>query len=107
MIPYLLVLLLSIGAGVTVYALSMRGARTDANAAGFGPDPSSPEDPLGAPPGYTYLQVSITRGPSLGQRLQGLVGSIALVVLGALAVAGMLYSLGVLIARTIERFLGE
>ncbi len=106
MIPYLLLLLLSIGVGAVVYALSIRGAGTDATAAGFGPETPSSE-PLGAPPGYTYLQVSITRGPSLGQRLQGLVGSIVLVVVGALAVAGMLYSLGVVIGRTIERFLGE
>jgi hypothetical protein len=59
----------------------------------------------GAPaPGYAYLQVS-TRGPELRERLQGVVGVIVLLGIGAAALAFALYELGHLINKTIEAFL--
>jgi len=105
--PYLLVTLVSIGVGALVYAVSMRVGRPEAAAVGFGPDPASTEGRLEAAPGYTYLQVPVTRGPSFGERLQGFVGSLVAIVIGALALAGALYAIGWLVARTIERFLAE
>jgi hypothetical protein len=106
--PYLLVTLLSIGVGALVYVLSMRASAAEPLAVGFEPDASGagamPAE-LGSAPGYTYLQVAVTRGPSLRERLQGLVGSLVLVVVAAFAVAGTFYALGWLVNRVIQTFL--
>ena len=108
--PYLVVLLVSVAVGAVVYVLSMRASGGGRFAVGFDPESSRSEasDPAaGAAVGYTYLQVAITRGPSLRQRLQGLVGSLVLIVAGAFALAGALYAVGWLVTRTVERFVGE
>lgn len=105
--PYLVVALVSLCVGGLVYVMSIRVGQADAAAVGFGLDPTSAPEQLEAAPGYTYLQVPVTRGPSLRQRLQGLVGSLVVIVAGALALAGALYAIGWLVARTIERFLTE
>jgi hypothetical protein len=110
---YGLVLLLSISVGLLVYLLSMRTGRSEPATVGFDPAESGPQGSQkdlgtgGAPPGYTYLQVAVTRGPSFQDRIQGFLGSLVLIVVGTLAVSGMLYGLGVIVSRTVERFLGE
>jgi len=108
--PYLVVLLVSVAVGALVYVLSMRAGGGGRFAVGFGSEDSPQEgsDPAaGAAVGYTYLQVAVTRGPSLRQRLQGLVGSLVLIVAAAIALAGALYAVGWLVTRTVERFVGE
>ena len=108
--PLLLVALLSLLVGAVVYVGTVRRERAP-SATGFG----EPEEEEGSPqpvaagdgdpnPGYTYLQVS-TQGPRVRDRLQGIVGVIVLLGVGAAALAFVLYELGHLINRTIERFL--
>ena len=107
--PLLLVGVLSLLVGAVVYVGTVRREQAP-SATGFG----EPEDEVPAPqpvaaegapsPGYTYLQVS-TKGPGARDRLQGIVGVIVLLGVGAAALAFVLYELGHLINRTIERFL--
>lgn len=107
--PLLLVAFVSIVVGAVVYVGTVRREQTP-SATGFG----EPEEEAHAPqtlaaertpnPGYTYLQVS-TQGPRVRDRLQGIVGVIVLLGVGAAALAFVLYELGHLINRTIERFL--
>ncbi len=109
---YVVVALLSIAVGAVVYVVSMRSAEDEVLAIGFEPEPAPPEPPApdvvdGPPPGYTYLQVAVTRGPSIRERLQGFLGSLALVAVAALGVAGALYGVGVLIGRVIRSFIGD
>jgi len=105
--PFMIVAVLSVLVGCAVYLGTVRGQRTPP-ATGFGE--TEPEEALeaiepGAPaPGYAYLQVS-TQGPELRERLQGLVGVIVLLGVGAAALAFALYELGHLINKTIEAFL--
>ena len=108
--PYLVVLLVSVAVGALAYMVSMRAGSGEPLAVGFGPEGPAAEGSdvaTGAAVGYTYLQVAITRGPSIRQRLQGFVGSLVLIVAAAFAVAGVLYALGWLVSRTIERFVTE
>lgn len=112
--PLLLVALLSLLVGAVVYVGTLRRQQAP-SATGFGEPESEATaasevgaQPVGAPsspnPGYTYLQVS-TQGPRIRDRLQGIVGVIVLLGVGAAALAFVLYELGHLINRTIERFL--
>lgn len=117
--PLLLVALLSLLVGAVVYVGTLRRQQAP-SATGFGepePEVSATSEvgaqpvgtqPVGAPgdpdPGYTYLQVS-TQGPRIRDRLQGIVGVIVLLGVGAAALAFVLYELGHFINRTIERFL--
>ncbi len=105
---YLVVLLASLGVGAVVYIVSLRAAEQEPAAVGFEP-PEAPAPPdaagEGPPPGYTYLQVEVTRGPSIGQRIQGLLGSLALVAIAAVAMALSLYALGALIGRMIRSYI--
>lgn len=102
---YLAVLVVSIAVGALVYVRSLRSE--EPAAVRFAT--TEPAGPVGAPPdpppGYTYLQVPVTRGPSLGERLQGLLGSLALVAVGAVALALSLWAVGTLIGRTIRSYL--
>jgi hypothetical protein len=108
---YLVVMLLSLAAGAVVYVVSMRTGQDETYAIGFEPELPMLDEPPGAtadpPPGYTYLQVAVTNGPSIRERLQGLLGSLALVVVAMMAVAGALYAIGVVISRVIRAFVGE
>lgn len=109
---YVVVALLSLAVGAVVYVLSLRVVEDEVVAVGFEPEPSPAEPPpsdglAGPPPGYTYLQVAVTRGPSIRERLQGFVGSLALVAVAALGVAGTLYGIGVLVGRVIRSFIGQ
>lgn len=105
--PFMIVVLLSVLVGCAVYLGTVRGRGTPP-ATGFGE--TEPQEALeasepGAPaPGYAYLQVS-TQGPRPRERLQGLVGVIVLLGVGAAALAFALYELGHLINKTIEAFL--
>jgi hypothetical protein len=105
--PFMIVAVLSVLVGCAVYLGTVRGPGVPP-ATGFGE--TDPEEALeaiepGAPaPGYVYLQVS-TRGPEPRERLQGLVGVIVLLGVGAAALAFALYELGHLINKTIEAFL--
>ena len=105
--PFMIVVLLSVLVGCAVYLGTVRGRETPP-ATGFGE--TEPQEALeasepGAPaPGYAYLQVS-TQGPRPRERLQGLVGVIVLLGVGAAALAFALYELGHLINKTIEAFL--
>jgi hypothetical protein len=107
--PLLFVALLSLVVGAVVYVGTVRREKTS-SATGFGePEEEAPAPQpvaaVGSPnPGYTYLQVS-TQGPRVRDRLQGIVGVIVLLGVGAAALAFVLYELGHLINRTIERFL--
>lgn len=121
---YFAVLLFSLGVGGVVYALSMRASEDEPITVGFEPDevaaPPAPPAPPGpqpnavaadtAPqpdPGYAYLQVLVTRGPSWRERVQGLVGVMVLMVIGMALVAASIYVAGSLIDRTIQNFLGQ
>jgi hypothetical protein len=105
--PLVFVIVLSVLVGCAVYLGTVRGQRSP-SATRFGE--SELDEAVGAvepgapPPGYAYLQVS-TQGPELRDRLQGLVGVIVLLGVGAAALAFALYELGHLINRTIEAFL--
>ena len=105
--PLMIVAVVSVLVGCVVYLGTVR-SQDAPPATGFGE--TGPEEALeavepGAPaPGYAYLQVS-TRGPDLRERLQGLVGVIVLLGVGAAALAFALYELGHLINKTIEAFL--
>jgi hypothetical protein len=113
---------MSLGVGGLVYALSLRASEDERVAVGFEPDDRPAPPPPGAipsaatpsgdgepepEPGYAYLQVLVTRGPSLRERLQGLVGVLVLLVIGMALVAGTFYTAGTLIDRTIHKFLGQ
>lgn len=108
--PLLLVALVSLLVGAVVYVGTVRRDQVP-SATGFG-DPQEDELPAPHPvaaeagpnPGYTYLQVS-TQGPRIRDRLQGVVGVIVLLGVGAAALAFVLYELGHFINRTIEHFL--
>lgn len=107
---YLVVMLLALVAGAVTYLVSMRMGEEEYVAIGFEPGPPVPEEPSGAPgppPGYTYLQVALTDGPSMRERLQGLLGSLALIAVAMMAMAGAMYGAGVVIGRLIRSFLGE
>lgn len=109
--PYLLVLLVSLLVGVGAYLVTVvRGTPADASL-GFGDDEEElatrPGDPPGSndpPPGYAYLQVS-TRGPAPRDRLLGLIGLVLLVAISMAVLAFAIYEIGHLINRTIEAFL--
>jgi len=104
--PFMIVAVLSVLVGCAVYLGTVR-TQGAPPATGFGK--TEPEEALeaiepGAPaPGYAYLQVS-TQGPGVRERLQGLVGVIVLLGVGAAALALALYELGHLINKTIEAF---
>jgi hypothetical protein len=108
--PLLLVALLSLVVGAVVYVGTVRREQAP-SATGFGepgeeevPDPQSVVAQGRPTPGYTYLQVS-TQGPRVRDRLQGVVGVIVLLGVGAAALAFVLYEMGHFINRTIEHFL--
>jgi len=109
--PYLLVLLVSLLVGVGAYLVTVvRGSPADASL-GFGDDEEElatrPGDPPGSNdprPGYAYLQVS-TRGPALRDRLLGLIGLVLLIAISMAVLAFAIYEIGHLINRTIEAFL--
>ena len=116
--PLLLVALLSLLVGAVVYVGTLKREQVP-SATGFGETEEVPAppavatqpvgaQPVGGPggptPGYTYLQVS-TQGPRIRDRLQGIVGVIVLLGVGATALAFVLYELGHFINRTIEHFL--
>jgi len=106
--PLVLVAVLSVLVGCAVYLGTIRGQQSQ-SATGFGEgeEEAAPSVEAGAPPpGYAYLQVS-TQGPRLRDRLQGVLGVILLVGVGAATLAFVLYELGHLINKTIETFLGE
>ena len=106
---YLVVLGVSLLVGGSVYLATVR-TETDVPALGFGDEPRDVTPPAGAAPaagtGYAYLRVSTER-PSIRDRLQGLLGAIVLVAVGAAALAFAIYQGGHLINRLIESFLGS
>jgi hypothetical protein len=110
---YFAVVLMSLGVGGLVYALSLRASEGEALAVGFEPDerrapPLDETTPSAGPePEYAYLQVLVTRGPSRRERLQGLVGVLVLLVVGMTLVAATFYTAGTLIDRTIQKFLSQ
>ena len=109
---YLAVMLASLGVGAVVYAISMRSGMDEVHAIGFEPERTERDEGAdlavdGPPPGYTYLQVPVTRGPSIGERFQGLVGSLALVAIAMVGVAATLYAVGWAVSRVIRSFLGN
>ena len=105
--PFMIVAVLAVLVGCAVYVGTVRPQGAPP-ATGFGE--TEPQEALeasepGAPaPGCAYLQVS-TQGPRPRERLQGLVGVIVLLGVGATALAFALYELGHLINKTIEAFL--
>jgi hypothetical protein len=108
--PYLLVLLVSLLVGVAAYLVTVRGTPADTSL-GFGEDeeeltagPGDPPRSGDPPPGFAYLQVS-TRGPALRDRLLGLIGLVLLVAISMAVLAFAIYEIGHLINRTIETFL--
>jgi hypothetical protein len=105
--PFMVVAVLSVLVGCAVYLGTVRGQGAPP-ASGFGEAEADEAleaiEPGGPAPGYAYLQVS-TQGPELRERLQGLVGVIVLLGIGAAALAFALYELGHLINKTIEAFL--
>jgi hypothetical protein len=108
LVPYLLVLGLSLLVGFGVYSATVRAER-EAPALGFGDDPETNPAEGTAPsagPGYSYLRVS-TEGPSMADRMLGFIGTIVLVALGAAVLALAIYLGGRLVNLLIESFLGS
>jgi len=105
--PFVIVVVLSVVVGCAVYLGTVR-THVEPPATGFGHSESDGAleslEPGAPAPGYAYLQVS-TRGPELRERLQGVVGVILLLGIGAAALAFALYELGHVINKTIEAFL--
>lgn len=101
---YLIVLTVSLLVGLGVYAATIRAGRERPVAVGFEGSRPPASEIEGPGAGYTYLRVG-TRGPSWQDRIQGFVGLVVLVVVGAAALAAGIYQLGHLINVTIERFL--
>jgi hypothetical protein len=102
---YLIVVGLSLLLGAAVYSSTMRAGREGGpTAIGFEGPPGEGDVVRDPGPGYTYLRVA-TRGPSWGDRLQGFVGLIILLVVGTALLAFGIYQLGHLVNLTIERFL--
>ena len=108
--PYLLVVVVSLLAGVVAYLVTVRGSPADTSL-GFGDEeeelatrPGDPPRSNDPPAGYAYLQVS-TRGPALRDRLLGLIGLVLLVAISMAVLAFAIYEIGHLINRTIEAFL--
>ena len=105
--PFMIVAVLSVLVGCAVYLGTVHGPGGP-SATGFGE--TEPEEdreaiePSAPAPGYAYLQVS-TQGPELRERVRGMVGVIALLGVGAAALAFALYELGHLVNKTIEAFL--
>jgi hypothetical protein len=105
LVPYLLVLGLSLLVGAAVYLATVR-TEHDTPALGFGDDLADAGAAPAAGTGYAYLRVS-TEEPSIRDRLQGLIGAIVLVSLGAAALAFAIYQGGHLIDLMIKSFLGS
>jgi hypothetical protein len=108
---YLIVVVLSLLVGAGVYSATLRAGGEGPAAVGFDGPLDVPGDGEGEAiglegpgPGYTYLRVG-TGGPSWRDRLQGFVGLMVLLVVGATALAFGIYQLGHLVNVTIERFL--
>lgn len=103
---YLIVVALSLLVGGAVYAATVRAGREGPAAVGFGAEDAETEGggSDGPGPGYTYLRVA-TRGPSWRDRVQGFVGLVVLLIVGAAALALAAYQLGHIVNVTIERFL--
>ncbi|HSD49546.1 MAG TPA: hypothetical protein VLE71_06915 [Actinomycetota bacterium] len=105
---YLAVILVSLGAGAIAYVVSMLTSEREL-AVGF--EPSTGEEPSEVTPrppaGYTYLRVEVTRGPTLRDRLQGFLGSLALIAVAIMVTVGALWGLGFLIGRLIHSFVEE
>jgi hypothetical protein len=123
---YVLVLLVSVLAGGSVYALSLRtpqgggtvglgfvpeGSRVKARArqpstahetAQGAMESDAPAESAGA--GFTYLRV-LTGSPSWQERVQGLVGLLILVIVSAAVLAAAVYQVGHMVNSTIENFL--
>jgi hypothetical protein len=104
-VRYLAVLAVSLLVGGAVYLATVRGAR-EVSALGFGDEEPADEGAAAAGRGYAYLRVS-TDGPTVGERLQSLLGVIVLVAVGSVALAFSIYQVGHLINVTIESFLGS
>lgn len=100
---YLIVIALSLLVGAWVYAATLRSGREGPVAVGFDGDDGDPARGGEPGSGYTFLRVG-TRGPSWRDRLQGFVGLMVLVFVGAAALAFAIYQLGRLVNTTIERF---
>jgi hypothetical protein len=105
-VRYLFVLVASLAAGVVAYAVSLRAPASEPGPRPRGPEPAGQAVPA-PPPGYTYLQVVVTHGPSLPERIQGLLGSLALVAIAAVALALSLYAVGAMIGRLLRSYLGQ
>lgn len=106
--PYVVVLALSLLVGGAVYLATVR-TEGEVSALGFGDDAAPTPAEGSAPsagPGYAYLRVS-TEGPSIRDRLQGFIGLVVLVGIGAAALAFAVYQAGHLINVVIESFLGS
>jgi hypothetical protein len=106
---YLIVTLLALLVGGAVYAATLRAAREGPVAVGFeGPGSGADGEREGGaePPGagYTYLRIA-TRSLSWRDRVQGLVGLVILLFVGAAVLAFGIYQLGHLVNITIEKFL--
>ena len=106
--PFLIVLGLSLLVGGAVYLATVQGER-EVSALGFGGDGDQRSEKGAAPaagPGYAYLRVS-TESPSIRDRLQGFIGVVVLVGIGAAVLALAIYQAGHVINLLIESFLGS
>jgi hypothetical protein len=108
-VRYVLVLLASLAVGALVYVVSLRTAEGRPSTAGFEPAPpgEGPSPGEAPPPGYTYLQVEVTHGPSAWERIQGLLGSLALVAIAAVGLALSTYAIGTLVGRIVRSYIGR
>jgi len=106
-VPFLVVLGVSLLVGGAVYLATVR-REEEASGLGFGEDRDQPSERGTAPaagPGYAYLRVS-TEGPSVQDRLQGFIGVVVLVGIGAVVLAFAIYQAGHLIDQLFKSFFG-
>lgn len=105
--PFLILSAVSLLIGSLVYLATVRGDQgPETTGFGQGAVPEGGETAGGPGPGYAYLRVS-TEGPSISDRLQGIVGLVLLIVVSAAALAFAIYQAGHMINSTIESFVGR
>ena len=105
--PFILVLGLSLLVGGAVYLATVR-SESEASGLGFGDDRDQPSEKDAVPAagsGFAYLRVS-TEGPSVQDRLQGFIGVVVLVGIGAVILAFAIYQAGHLIDQLFKSFFG-
>jgi hypothetical protein len=124
------IIAVSLGVGVVVYALSLRSsdAPLDGSAAheaarrplwswrrdrpsgqelGFGDETAPVRDEEPAPEGFVYVPILASDAHGWRTRIGGVVGLLAMVAIGAVALALGAYQIGHVLNKVVEGFVGR